>query len=151
MAIQVRFSPKKGLDGNGFTIANVANPVNDQDATTKKFVFDNYLPKTNGIASGITLNDGYSEEVYTVTGVNVTISASNGSIQTWNLTGNSTVTLSINSGQSILLGIDDGSAYTVTWPTIVWTNNSATAPTLDTSKLTWILIWKVGTVIYGKY
>ena len=152
MATQVRFSPKKGLDGNNFTITNVADPINDQDVATKKFVFNNYLSKTNGIASGLSLNDGYTEEVFTVTGTSYQISPSNGSIQIWNLTGNSTVTTGVwNSGQSIILGIDDGTAYTITWPSIAWTTASGTAPTLSTTTITWIVLWKVGNIIYGKY
>jgi len=45
--------------------------------------------------------------------------------------------------------IDDGSAYTVTWPTITWVNNAGAAPTLATSGYTVVAMWKVGSTLYG--
>ena len=45
--------------------------------------------------------------------------------------------------------IDDGSSYTITWPTITWVNNGGSAPTLATSGYTVIVVWKVSTTLYG--
>ena len=45
---------------------------------------------TGGTASGLTLNDGYTEEIFAVTGTTPALSPTNGSIQTWTLSGNST-------------------------------------------------------------
>jgi hypothetical protein len=47
--------------------------------------------------------------------------------------------------------IDDGTARTITWSTLnpVWETNGGTAPTLATSGYTVIVLWKVGTTIYG--
>jgi hypothetical protein len=47
--------------------------------------------------------------------------------------------------------IDDGTAYTVTWTTlgVVWETNGGVAPTLATTGYTVIVLWKVGTTIYG--
>ena len=47
---------------------------------------------TGGTASGLTLNDGYTEEVFAVTGTTPALSPTNGSIQTWVLSGDSTPT-----------------------------------------------------------
>ena len=47
------------------------------------------------------------------------------------------------------LMIDDGTAYTVTWPTMTWVNNAGSAPTLATSGYTVIALWKVSTTLYG--
>lgn len=99
--------------------------------------------------SGAVLNDGYTEEVHTLTGT--ALNPANGSIQIITLSGNTTFTDSLSAGQSIILGIDDGSAATVTWPTITWTTTPASAPTLATSGYTWVTLWKVGTTLYGKY
>jgi hypothetical protein len=107
---------------------------------------------SGGTASGLTLNDGYTEEVFAVTGTTPALSPTNGSIQTWTLSGNSTPTAGTwNAGQSITLMIDDGSTYAVTWTSlnVTWKTGAGTAPTLNTSGYTAITLWKVGTTIYG--
>jgi hypothetical protein len=45
--------------------------------------------------------------------------------------------------------IDDGTAYTVTWPTTSWVGGSA--PTLPTTGYGVIVLWKISTTLYGKY
>ncbi len=98
------------------------------------------------------LNDGYTEEVFSVTGTTPALSPANGSIQTWTLTGNSTPTSGTwNAGQSITLMVDDGTAYTITWTSlaVTWKTNAGSAPALNTSGFTVIQLWKVGSVIYG--
>lgn len=105
---------------------------------------------TNKTLSGSLLYDGYTEEVFTVTGTTPALSPTNGSIQTWTLTGNSTPTIGTwSSGQSITLMIDDGTSYAITWPSVTWVNNGETAPTLKTSGYTVVALWKVGTTVYG--
>jgi len=89
------------------------------------------------------------EDVYTVTGTTPALDPSNGSIQVWTLTGNSTPTDSLAAGEAITLMIDDGTAYTITWPTTTWVNNAGAAPTLATSGYTVIALWKVSTTLYG--
>lgn len=107
---------------------------------------------TSPTISGATLNDGYTEEVFAVTGTTPALSPTNGSIQTWTLSGNSTPTAGTwAAGQSITLMIDDGSAYTITWTSlaVTWKTDGGTAPTLNETGLTAIALWKVGTTIYG--
>jgi hypothetical protein len=53
------------------------------------------------------------------------------------------------SGESVTLMIDDGSAYTLTWPTITWVNNGGSAPTLATTGYTVVVLWQVSTTVYG--
>lgn len=108
---------------------------------------------TNKTLASVVLNDGYTEEVFVLTGTTPSLSAVNGSIQTWTLTAASTPTDGLSSGQSIILGIDDGSAYTITWPSVVWTKagGSGTAPSLNATVRTWVVLWKVGTTLYGSY
>lgn len=106
----------------------------------------------NGAASNLTLNDGYTEEVFAVSGTTPALSPTNGSIQTWTLSGNSTPTAGTwAAGQSITLMVDDGTAFTITWTSVAvtWKTNGGTAPTLNTSGLTAIALWKVGSTIYG--
>lgn len=102
--------------------------------------------------SGATLNSGYTEQVYAVSGTTPALSPTNGSIQTWTLSGNSTPTAGTwADGQSLTLMIDDGTAYTITWTSVAvtWKTNNGVAPTLLTSGYTPITLWKVGGVIYG--
>jgi hypothetical protein len=107
---------------------------------------------TGGTASGLTLNDGYTEEIFAVSGTTPALSPTNGSIQTWTLTGNSTPTAGTwADGQSMTLQIDDGTAFTVTWTSlaVTWKTDSGSAPTLNTTGVTVIVLWEVGSVIYG--
>jgi hypothetical protein len=100
--------------------------------------------------SGVILNDGYTEEVFAVSGTTPALSPTNGSIQTWTLTANSTPTAGTwAAGQSLTLMIGDGTAYTITWTSLapVWVGGIA--PTLATTGFTVIQFWKVGTTIYG--
>tara|TARA_R110000868_G_scaffold354563_3_gene615879 strand:+ start:471 stop:1745 length:1275 start_codon:yes stop_codon:yes gene_type:complete len=107
---------------------------------------------TGASLSGATLNDGYTEEVFAASGTTPALSPTDGSIQTWTLTANSTPTAGTwAAGQSITLMIDDGTAYTITWTSVAvtWKTDGGVAPTLNTSGYTVIVLWKVGTTIYG--
>jgi hypothetical protein len=107
---------------------------------------------TNKTLSGAVLNDGYTEEIFAVTGTTPALSPTNGSIQTWTLSGNSTPTAGTwANGQSLTLMVDDGSAYTIDWSSVAvtWKTDGGTAPTLNTTGFTAIQLWKVDTVIYG--
>lgn len=104
-------------------------------------------------ASRLVMNDGYTEEVFAITdGATVNLNPNNGSIQTWTLGANRTPgQTSWSAGQSITLMVDDGAAYSITWTTlgVVWETDGGTAPTLATTGFTVIVLWKVGTTIYG--
>jgi hypothetical protein len=89
------------------------------------------------------------ETVYALSGTTPALDPSNGTIQTWTLTGNSTPTSSLAAGESMTLMVDDGTAYTITWPSVTWKTNGGSAPTLNTSGYTVIVLWRVGAVLYG--
>ena len=121
-------------------------------ALAKKSEVDGKVSATGGAASGLTLNDGYTEEVFAVTGTTPALSPTNGSIQTWVLSGNSTPTAGTwASGQSMTLMVDDDSAYTINWASmsITWKTGGGTAPALLTTDYTPIELTKIGTTIYG--
>jgi len=93
----------------------------------------------------------YKETVYTITdGAGFQIDPANGSIQLVTL-GASRSPLATNfaAGHAITLMVNDGTAYTITWPSVVWVGGSA--PTLATSGYSVISLWKVGTTLYGMY
>ena len=106
---------------------------------------------TNKTLTAATLQDGLTIDTESInwTGA-VTLDPANGLLQEITLTGNVTsMTDSLADGEALVLMIDDGTAYTITWPTITWTSDSATAPTLQTSAKTVVQVWKAGTTLYG--
>ena len=103
--------------------------------------------------SGVSINDGYTEEVYAVTGTTPALSPTNGSIQTWTLSANSTPTAGTwADGQSLILGVT-ASSYTVTWPSVTWSKvgGSGAAPTLTSTGVNWVIFWKVGGTIRASF
>lgn len=135
----------------GFTPYNATNPsgytsnVGDVTLTGTQTLSDKTL-------NGAVLNNGYTEGVFAITGTTPALSPTNGSIQTWTLSGASTPTAGTwASGQSITLMVDDGSAFAITWTSlaVTWETTGGAAPTLATTGYTVILLWKVGTTIYG--
>lgn len=108
---------------------------------------------TNKTVEKIVLNDGYTEEIFAISdGASVDLDPNNGSIQTWTLGASRTPgQANWSAGQTITLQIDDGSAYTINWSTlsVVWKTDAGNAPTLNTTGVTVIVLWKVSTIIYG--
>jgi len=92
-----------------------------------------------------------TETVYTLgTSGSIALDPANGSIQTSVLTGNPTFTDSLTAGQTVVLMLENGASYTVTWPTMTWSTGAGNvAPTL-TAKDT-LVFWKVSTTLYGAY
>lgn len=93
-------------------------------------------------------NKTIRDTVYSLTGT--AFDATNGTIQTKTLSANTTFTDSLSSGDAIVLQLEAGASYTVTWPTMTWvTSGGNVAPTL-TAKDT-LVFWKVSTTLYGAY
>ena len=93
-------------------------------------------------------NKTLQDTVYALSGT--ALDPANGGIQTKTLAANTTFTDSLASGESIILQLEAGASYTVTWPTMIWvTSGGNVAPTL-TAKDT-LVFWKVSSVLYGAY
>ena len=92
----------------------------------------------------------YAVNVTSVTGTTA-LSAAAGTIQRWVLSGNVNPTDSLSDGESITLIIDDGSGSTIDWTysglSVKWIGGSA--PTLDTTNETLIVVWQVNSTLYG--
>jgi len=102
------------------------------------------------IVAGIApLLTSYKETVYAITdGAAFEIDPANGSIQTITLGANrSPAATNFAEGHSITLMVNDGTARTITWPSVTWVGGSA--PTLATTGYTVINLWKVGSTLYG--
>jgi hypothetical protein len=134
--------------GNTPTWSDVVTPTGTQTLTNKTLTSP---VLTTATTSGkFTFGGAIDETVFAVTGTTPALSPSNGTIQTWTLSGNSTPTAgTFDAGESMTLMIDDGTAYTVTWSSVPITWVGGTAPTLATTGYTVIELWKVGSTIYG--
>lgn len=107
--------------------------------------------QTNKTFTNVTFDGSITEEEFSIpSSTTPEIDAADGTVQRWTLTGNSTPTDVLNNGESIVLMIDDGTAYTITWTMVdQWIGGSA--PTLPTSGYAVIVIWKTNNVVYGSH
>ena len=123
---------------------NIGTTVQAYDADTAK----------TDVAQTFTAQQTFSElkeTVYTLgTSGSITLNPANGSIQKSVLTGNPTFSDSLESGQTIVLHLEGGATYTVTWPTITWVTGSGNAAPTLTAKDT-VVLWKISTTLYGAY
>lgn len=104
---------------------------------------------TNKTLTDPVITGAIIEDVFTITdGASVDINPGNGTIQLWTLGATRTPTATnFLAGESVTLMIDDGAAYSITWPSVTWVGGSA--PTLNTTGYTVVVLWKVGTTLYG--
>ena len=108
----------------------------------------NIVTTTNSVVLTNKTFTGYTETVYVLSGT--ALDPDNGTIQTKTLTANTTFTDSLNSGQSLVLMLNAGGSYTVTWPTVTWyTSGGNEAPALTVADT--LVFWKVSTTLYGAY
>ena len=100
---------------------------------------------------GVATAKSYKDTVYTITdGASVDIDPDNGGIQVWTLGASRTPTANnFDTGAKVMLMIDDGSSYSITWPSVNWVGG--VAPTLPTSGYGIVELWKVGSQLYGAF
>jgi hypothetical protein len=98
------------------------------------------------------------EDIFTITdGSAFEIDPGNGSIQLITLGASRTPkATNFADGESVILMVDDGSAYALTWTDatfggsgVVWKTNAGVAPTLNTTGYTVIVLWEVAGQVYG--
>ena len=95
----------------------------------------------------VAFHNGIEEKQYSLTGT--VIEPDNGTIQYKTLSANTTFTESLSNGEFVTLMINDGSNYTVTWPTTTWIGGSA--PVLQTTGYNVIELWHVNGTLYGAF
>ena len=132
------------LTENGLVSSDIGSTVQGYDADTAK----------TDVAQTYTAQQTFGElkeTVYTLaTTGSIALDPANGSIQTSVLTGAPTFTDSLEAGQSVVLHLEGGTTYTVTWPTVTWTTSAGNAaPTLTAKDV--LVFWKVSTTLYGAY
>ena len=125
------------------TSAQLAGVISDETGSGA-LVFGTSPAITSPTMTGTIL-----EDVFALSGTTPALDPDNGSVQTHTLSGTTTYSDSLSAGEAITLMIDDGTANTVTWPTMTWVNNAGSAPTLATTGYTVVALWKVSTTLYG--
>jgi len=133
-------------DGTKLDTITIGTTVQAYDADTTK----------NDVANTFTGQQTFTETkdtVYNITdGAGFEIDPVNGNVQTVTLgAARTAAATNFAAGQSILIGVDDGSAYALTWPTMTWivSGGGAAAPDLATTGYTWIVLWKQGSTLFG--
>ena len=138
-----------GNDTRGLKFRDSDVIPRDMDNTTADDVVS--LGSSTSRFKDLYLSGGVVETTTTVSyASSIALSYDNGSIQTVTLTGNVTFTDSIADGESIVLMLNAGASYTVTFPTMTWVSSGGNAaPTLTANDT--IVFWKIGSVLYGAY
>ena len=99
-------------------------------------------------ATGAIFVKSYKDTTHTLSGTD--IDPANGGIQTKVCSANTTLTDSLSAGESVVLHVEGGGSYTITWPTITWVTSSGnSAPTLTAKAV--VVLWKISTTLYGAY
>jgi hypothetical protein len=131
------------VSGATFKNANWTLPTADANVSGYVLISDAAGTLSWGQATSAT-----EDTVYTVVNASPTvIIPASGGIQQLTLTANRTLSYTFTSGESCLLMVNDGSNYSITWPTTSWIGGSA--PTLSTSNWTVISLWKDASTVYG--
>ena len=127
--------------GTALFAADIGVTVQGYDADTTKNDVANTFTQDQTFGAAV------NETVFAVTGTTPALDPTNGTIQTWSISGASTPTENFSSGQSMTLMVVDSGSAGVTWPTITWVGG--TEPTLATTGYSVISLWKVSTTLYG--
>lgn len=137
--------------GNGSKVLALNSGATDTEwvvAATGDVTLTGTQTLTNKTYADPIITGAITEEVYTLTGVD--LDPANGTVQSKTLSGAVTLTSSIATGESIVLMLNGGATYTVTWPTMTWvTSGGNVAPTLTANDT--LVFWNVAGTLYGAY
>jgi hypothetical protein len=136
----------------GTAVTSTAAELNILDGVTSTATELNLLDGVTALVTATSTdtftNKTIRDTIYALSGT--AFDATNGAVQTKTLATNTTFTDSLSSGDAIVLQLEAGASYTVTWPTMTWvTSGGNVAPTL-TAKDT-LVFWKVSSTLYGAY
>lgn len=106
---------------------------------------------TTPTINGGTIGSAPADTVYSISdGAAFAVDPANGAIQKVTLGASRTPTLTaITSGKLVVLQIDDGSAYSITWTSVTWLSNGGVAPVLKTTGYTTVILVHNGVGLQG--
>jgi hypothetical protein len=136
----------------GTAVTSTAAELNILDGVTSNATELNLLDGVTALVTATSTdtftNKTIRDTVYALSGT--AFDATNGAVQTKTLATNTTFTDSLSSGDAIVLQLEAGASYTVTWPTMTWvTSGGNVAPTLTAADT--LVFWKVSSTLYGAY
>ena len=136
----------------GTAVTSTAAELNILDGVTSNATELNLLDGVTALVTATSTdtftNKTIRDTVYALSGT--ALDATNGAVQTKTLATNTTFTDSLSSGDAIVLQLEAGASYTVTWPTMTWvTSGGNVAPTLTAADT--LVFWKVSSTLYGAY
>jgi hypothetical protein len=136
----------------GTAVTSTAAELNILDGVTSTATELNLLDGVTALVTATSTdtftNKTIRDTVYALSGT--ALDATNGAVQTKTLATNTTFTDSLSSGDAIVLQLEAGASYTVTWPTMTWvTSGGNVAPTLTAADT--LVFWKVSSTLYGAY
>jgi hypothetical protein len=151
------FPTSDGTNGQVLS-TNGSGTVTWSNAATGDVTTTGTQTLTNKTLTDPAIIGAIKEDVYTITdGAAFEIDPGNGSVQLITLGASRTPkATNFTAGESVMLMVDDGTAYTLTWTDstfggsgVVWKTDGGVAPTLNTTGYTVIVLWKVSTQVYG--
>ena len=136
----------------GTAVTTTAAEINLLDGLTANATELNLLDGVTALVTATSTdtftNKTIRDTVYALSGT--AFDATNGAVQTKTLSANTTFTDSLSSGDAIVLQLEAGASYTVTYPTMQWvTSGGNVAPTLTAKDV--LVFWKVSSTLYGAY
>jgi hypothetical protein len=139
------------VSGTSIKTINSTTLLGSGDIATGDVTLTGTQTLTNKTVTNLVFDGNYTEEIFALgTTGTIALDPANGTIQTSALTGNPTFTDSVSAGQSLILMLENGASYTVTFPTMTWVGSGGNvAPTLTAGDT--IVFWKVSTTLYGAY
>jgi hypothetical protein len=147
-----------GPQGDASTVAGPTGPTGPAPDTSTYVTLTGVQTLTSKTLTDPAIAGTILEDVFTITdGAAFEIDPGNGSVQLITLGASRTPkATNFAAGEAITLMVDDGAAFTITWTDatfggsgVVWKTDNGVAPTLNTSGFTAIVLWKVGTQVYG--
>jgi hypothetical protein len=95
-------------------------------------------------------NGKIKEKIHTAgTSGGVTVSPSNGTVQTIAMAGDINIADGLQDGEFVTLRITSVGSNSVTWPSMEWM--FGVAPNLDDTNTNWVQLWKVAGTLYRSY
>jgi len=136
------------LDGITATTAELNILDGVTSTATELNLLDGVTALVTATSTDTFTNKTIRDTVYALSGT--AFDATNGAVQTKTLAANTTFTDSLSSGDAIVLQLEAGASYTVTYPTMQWvTSGGNVAPTLTAKDV--LVFWKVSSTLYGAY